>query len=112
MTKIIFEQNDCLNALRNQPTDFYDLIYLDPPFFTQQMQKLKSRDGLKEFSFSDLWKSHEEYTYFLYERLVEIKRVLSPTGSLFFHCDKNASHIIRLLLDSVMGGDNFQAEII
>jgi len=39
-------------------------------------------------------------------------RVLSCTGSLFFHCDRNASHIVRALLDDVFGPDMFRSEII
>lgn len=112
MTQIKFEQGDCLNVLKNQPDEFYNLVYLDPPFFTQQVHKLKSRDGLKEFSFNDLWKSHDQYAEFIFKVLLEIKRVLSSTGTLFFHCDKNASYIIRLLLDSIFGVENFQSEII
>ena len=112
MSQIKIEQGDCINILKLHPENFYDLVYLDPPFFTQQIQRLKSKDGSVEFSFNDLWKSHEQYAEFIHERLLEIKRVLSPKGSLFFHCDKNASHIVRLLLDSIFGEKNFQSEII
>jgi len=44
--------------------------------------------------------------------LREIHRLLSAKGSLFFHCDRNATHIARLLLDDIFGSDNFRAEII
>ena len=45
-------------------------------------------------------------------RLVELHRVLKPTGSLYLHCDPTASHYLKLVLDAVFGAENFQAEII
>jgi site-specific DNA-methyltransferase (adenine-specific) len=45
-------------------------------------------------------------------RLVELHRVLKPTGSLYLHCDSTADHYLRLLLDSIFGQANFQNEII
>ncbi len=45
-------------------------------------------------------------------RLVELHRVLKPTGSLYLHCDPTASHYIKLILDAVFGFANFQTEII
>ena len=45
-------------------------------------------------------------------RLVELHRVLRPTGSLYLHCDPTASHYLKLVLDAVFGAENYQAEII
>ncbi len=45
-------------------------------------------------------------------RLVELHRVLKPTGSLYLHCDPTASHYLKLLLDCLFGAENFQNEII
>ena len=45
-------------------------------------------------------------------RLVELHRVLKPTGSLYLHCDPTASHYIKLLLDAIFGPKNFRNEII
>lgn len=45
-------------------------------------------------------------------RLIELHRVLKPTGSLYLHCDPTASHYLKLLLDGVFGADNFVNEII
>ena len=45
-------------------------------------------------------------------RLIELHRVLKPTGSLYLHCDPTASHYLKLLLDAVFGPTNFQNEII
>jgi site-specific DNA-methyltransferase (adenine-specific) len=45
-------------------------------------------------------------------RLVELHRVLKPTGSLYLHCDPTASHYLKLVLDAVFDGDNFVSEVI
>ncbi len=45
-------------------------------------------------------------------RLVEMHRVLKPTGSLFLHCDPTASHYIKLVLDNIFSAKNFRNEII
>ena len=45
-------------------------------------------------------------------RLIELHRVLKPTGSLYLHCDPTASHYLKLLLDGVFGADKYRAEII
>lgn len=45
-------------------------------------------------------------------RLIELHRVLKPTGSLYLHCDPTASHYLKLLLDGVFGADKFRNEII
>jgi site-specific DNA-methyltransferase (adenine-specific) len=54
----------------------------------------------------------DDYLEFLGERLVEIHRVLAPTGSLYLHLDWNVVHYARLLLDEVFGADHFLNEII
>jgi len=103
---------DSLDVLRTLPDAQADLVYLDPPFFTQREHCLKTRDRTKEFSFDDTWNSIREYAAFLEIRLQELRRVLKNSGSIFFHCDKTASHIARLLLDDVFGSTHFRAEII
>jgi site-specific DNA-methyltransferase (adenine-specific) len=45
-------------------------------------------------------------------RLIELHRVLKPTGSLYLHCDPTASHYLKLLLDGVFGPDKFRNEIV
>ncbi len=45
-------------------------------------------------------------------RLVELHRVLKPTGSLYLHCDPTASHYLKILLDAVFGAENFRNEIV
>ncbi|MEI7839111.1 MAG: site-specific DNA-methyltransferase [Methylococcaceae bacterium] len=105
-------QGDCLEIVATLSANSIDLIYLDPPFFTQKTQKLTTRDGTKTFSYNDLWSCHQEYAEFLFVRLTALKRVLSDTGSVFVHCDKNATHIIKAILDTIFGVEQFRAEII
>lgn len=88
-----------------------DMVYLDPPFFTQKCHVLRDAAG-GTHRFSDIWESRQAYLAFLRERLVEMRRVLKYTGSLFFHCDTTASHHIRALLDEIFGEENFRSEII
>jgi site-specific DNA-methyltransferase (adenine-specific) len=45
-------------------------------------------------------------------RLIELHRVLKPTGSLYLHCDPTASHYLKVILDSIFGTDDFRNEII
>jgi DNA modification methylase len=52
------------------------------------------------------------YLSMMAPRLIELKRVLKPTGSIFLHCDPTASHYLKMLMDSIFGGGNFRNEII
>ena len=52
------------------------------------------------------------YLVMMTPRLVELRRVLKPTGSLYLHCDPTASHYLKLLLDAVFGNRNFRNEIV
>lgn len=102
---------DCLERIKELDSDSIDLVYMDPPFFTQKMQKLSSNEGI-EFVFDDSWNSMEEYLEYISIRIEECKRVLKKTGSIFVHCDRNASHYIKIELDKIFGINNFQSEII
>jgi site-specific DNA-methyltransferase (adenine-specific) len=103
---------DCLHVMKSLPAGKCDLIYLDPPFLTGRYHKLTTRDGKKAYQFSDIWTNDSEYFDFICERLAEMRRVLSKTGSIFFHCDSNATHYVRAALNEVFGSINFRAEII
>ena len=52
------------------------------------------------------------YLVMMAARLVELHRVLKPTGSLYLHCDPTASHYLKLILDAVFGVEHFRNEII
>jgi site-specific DNA-methyltransferase (adenine-specific) len=51
------------------------------------------------------------YLVMMAARLVELHRVLKPTGSLYLHCDPTASHYLKILLDMIFGPENFRNEI-
>ena len=52
------------------------------------------------------------YLVMMTPRLVELLRVLKPTGSIYLHCDPTASHYLKLAMDAVFGNENFRNEII
>ena len=52
------------------------------------------------------------YLAMMAPRLVELRRVLKPTGSIYLHCDPTASHYLKLLLDAVFGPENFVSEVV
>ena len=52
------------------------------------------------------------YLTMMSQRLIELQRVLKPTGSIYLHCDPTASHYLKLLMDAAFGSANFQNEII
>ena len=103
---------DCLDQLGLIETESIDLIYLDPPFFTEKRHKLKPRDRSKEFSFDDRWGTHTNYANFLRARVALMHKLLKDDGSIFIHCDKSGAHIVRMVLDDVFGPEHFQSEII
>src|SRR5258708_1329796 len=51
------------------------------------------------------------YLVMMSTRLLEMHRVLKPTGSLYLHCDPTASHYLRVVLDAVFGKTNYRSEI-
>ena len=67
--------DDCFNVLKELPSEMVDMVYIDPPFFTQKTQRLSDSIG-KIYEFDDKWESKEEYLQYIKIRLMEIKRVL------------------------------------
>ncbi|MBI3177408.1 MAG: site-specific DNA-methyltransferase, partial [Chloroflexi bacterium] len=105
-------RGDCLVHLPQLGDASIQLVYLDPPFFTQKEHTLRTRDNSNEYSFGDRWASLDDYISFMREALTHCKRILKSSGSVFLHCDKSASHHLRVLLDEVFGSENFQSDII
>lgn len=108
---MIVKQGDCLVEMSRLKTNSVDLIYLDPPFFTNKRHRSTSKSN-KDISFNDNWDSKEQYIQYMSERLKEAHRVLKETGNIFVHCDNNASYIFRDILEKIFGSSNFQSEII
>jgi DNA modification methylase len=90
-----------------------DLIYLDPPFFSNRNYEVIWGDEAEKRSFIDRWSGGiDQYIAWLYERVEQMHRVLKPTGSLYLHCDWHADAYIRvLILDKIFGAGNFRNEI-
>lgn len=104
-------KGDCFDLVKKIDDASIDLIYMDPPFYTQRIHKLTDRYG-DEFSFNDSWKNINKYIEYIEVRLEACKKVLKDSGSIFLHCDRNASHYLKIALDRVFGEKNFQSEII
>ena len=105
-------QGHCLEKLKEIEVDRVDLVYFDPPFFTQKKHSLTNRENSKTYQFDDKYESLSDYLFLIENTLIEAKRVLKATGSIFLHCDKTASHHIRIVLDKIFGEENFQNEIV
>ena len=54
----------------------------------------------------------KSYLIMMAVRLMEMRRLLKPTGSIYLHCDATASHYLKVLMDSIFGGGNFRNEIV
>jgi site-specific DNA-methyltransferase (adenine-specific) len=98
-----------------------NLIYADPPFFTNR--KFNARIGRGEDSrkpdqwklaagYHDSWSDLDAYLDFLYERLALMYRLLTPNGTLYLHLDWHADAYARLILDELFGAENLLNEII
>lgn len=145
---------DNLDVLRRYVKDeSVDLVYLDPPFKSNQDYNVlfSEQDGTRSASqimaFEDTWEWNQEssrayeqivesgdpvaeamiafhaflgsrgsdmlaYLAMMAPRLVELRRVLKETGSIYLHCDPTASHYLKMLLDAIFGNGNFRNEII
>lgn len=120
---------DNLPVLAGLPAESIDLIYVDPPFNTGKRQTLRrlrtvrDADGdrtgfqgeryrtipLGSRSYVDV---HDDYLDFLEPRLIEMRRVLKTTGSLYLHIDYRESHYCKVLLDAIFGRAAFVNEIV
>ena len=104
---------DNLHVMRQLPSNSIDLIYIDPPFFSDRQYNVLWGDANEMRSFNDIWEDGMPgYLIWLNARLYEMKRLLKPTGSIYVHCDWHASHYIKVEMDKIFGHENFQNEII
>jgi site-specific DNA-methyltransferase (adenine-specific) len=128
-------QGDNLEVLRGMETGSVELIYVDPPFNTGRRQArlqmktvrdeagdrvgfggkryrtelVVSEPGASRDGYADRF---EDFLAFLRPRVEEAHRVLTATGSLFFHIDYREVHYCKVMLDEVFGRACFQNEII
>jgi len=110
-----------MNALLPDYEGRIDLIYADPPFFTNRRYPV--RVGRGEDSrrpeqwqladgYQDHWPNIDAYLDMLYPRLQLMHRLLAPHGTLYLHLDWHADHYARLLLDEIFGPERLLNEII
>ncbi len=104
---------DCRNVLDRFPYNCVDLIYLDPPFFSNRRYEVIWGDGYELRAFEDRWKGGiNNYVSWLMERITRCHGVLKETGSLYIHLDHHASHYMKVELDRLFGETNFVNEIV
>jgi site-specific DNA-methyltransferase (adenine-specific) len=120
---------DNLELLPGFDDGLFQLVYADPPFNTGRTQRRRTvsatadPDGdrvgfggrryatrvLGESSYAD---RYGDYLGFLEPRLRELRRVLSPTGTLYLHLDYREAHYAKVLLDELFGRECFLNEIV
>lgn len=120
---------DNLPMLKSLPSASFNLIYIDPPFNTgksqvrNQIATIRDEDGDRvgfqghryrtvKMGSSGYADRFDDYLGFLRPRLQEAYRLLTPTGSLFFHIDYREVHYCKVMLDDIFGRECFQNEII
>jgi len=104
---------DNLIWLKKFPDKFIDLIYLDPPFFSNRHYEVIFNDGEEIRSFEDRWKGGiNHYVDWMKDRVFELHRVLKDTGSFYLHCDWHASHYLKVMCDNIFGYSKFRNEIV
>jgi len=105
---------DNLEILKKLDSDSVDLVYLDPPFFSNRNYEVIWGDAGEVRSFQDRWSGGmDHYIAWLKERVEQMHRILKPTGSIFLHCDWHADAYIRVeILDKIFGMNNFRNQIL
>lgn len=101
-----------MRFLDSFPSGLVNLIYLDPPFFSNRDYQFTANFSQK-LAFSDRWENGlDSYCEWMRKILLQCRRILTGSGSLYLHCDTHASHYLKVILDEVFGLCNFRNEII
>ena len=104
---------DNLEELATFPPECVDLIYVDPPFFSNRNYEIIWGDEAEIRSFEDRWEGGVyAYVDWMKQRVMALYRVLKSSGSFYLHCDWHAGHYLKVMLDEVFGQNNFQNEIV
>lgn len=104
---------DCQQVLPRFPEQCVDLVYADPPFFSNQQYEVLWKDGYELRAFEDRWKGGiQNYIAWMEPKIRECHRVLKDTGSMYLHCDWHAVHHLRVMMERIFGEANFRSEII
>jgi len=105
---------DNLAVLQSIPEKSVDLIYLDPPFFSNRTYEVIWGDDGEKRSFEDRFAGGiDHYISWLKVRVRQMHRILKDTGSIFLHCDWHANAEIKVdILNKIFGRNNFRNEIV
>jgi site-specific DNA-methyltransferase (adenine-specific) len=116
-----------LSALAKTVRERVAFAYLDPPFLTNRAFEAIDRPGdgvpaapksgplskrKKTFAFDDRWAGRGEYLEALGQRLVLVRELLAPHGSVVVHVDPKTSHYVKVMCDEIFGDDAFASEIV
>lgn len=121
--KLVFGDNaEALADLAPAHRGTVTLAYLDPPFLTNRAFEAIVRDDgprsgplstrPKKFAFDDRWAGKAEYLEALGQRLVLVRDLLAPHGSVVVHVDPKTSHYVKVMCDEIFGDDAFASEIV
>jgi DNA modification methylase len=110
-TRVIY-CGDNLEKLADLPEACVDLIYIDPPFNSNRNYEVFWGEAKEKRAFDDRHASTQAYIEFMRPRCVALARVLKKTGSFYYHCDWHASHYVKVMLDQILGENNFVNEIV
>jgi DNA modification methylase len=118
---ILGDNLQVMSALLPEFEGRINLIYADPPFFTNRRYSMRIGRGedsrrpqewqLAE-GYPDHWTDLDAYLDMLYPRLILMHRLLAPTGTLYLHLDWHASAYARLIMDEIFGADRLLNEIV
>ena len=117
--KLLFGDNfDGLNILLHDYNlkGKVDLIYIDPPFSTNNIFKIGERKNTisssndDDVAYEDTLQN-EDFLEFIRERLILMHELLSDTGCIYFHIDYKIGHYIKIIMDEIFGIDNFRGDI-
>jgi adenine-specific DNA-methyltransferase len=110
-TRVIY-CGDNLEQLARLPDACVDLIYIDPPFNSNRNYEVFWGETKETRAFEDRHASTQAYIDYMRPRCVELHRVLKPTGSFYYHCDWHAAHYVKVMIDQIVGENQFQNEIV
>lgn len=117
-SKLLMSENGiALKYLQNAYTASIDLVYIDPPFasnniFTvsDERSNTVSRTKSGKVAYSDVFLL-EDYLEFIKTRLVLIRELMSEQGSIYLHIDYKVGHYVKIIMDEVFGLKNFRNDI-
>jgi len=101
----------CMNyLLKHGFENKINLVYIDPPFLSGERYFHRVENDNNP-AFEDVWKINK-YLEMMHQRLSEIRKLISPDGSIFIHLDWHAAHYVKVMSDQIFGSENFRNEIV